>query len=1027
MNSAFEQSIRRTGLWLYQLLEEESPSVFQKEYWMGKVMDWCMRDELFKVQMFRFVDVFPCLGRPESVARHFQEYFGGPDAHIPSALQWSIRLVPPDSLAAKMAVKSLTSNLTQMAVHFIAGASPSAALPVLRRLRSEGMAFTVDLLGEAVVSEAEALEYQARYLDLLDTLNREKDSWPALQGRTGGLDWGHSPRVNVSVKATAMYSQMTPRAFDRSIAAAKERLVPIFRKAAETGALVSLDMEQYSLKNLTLALYRSIMEEPDLRDYPHTGIVIQSYLKDSERDLDAVLHWARKTRRRLTIRLVKGAYWDSEVIWAGQNNWRVPVFTNKMQTDACFERLARIILENHEWVQLACASHNIRSIAAVMETAKALRVPEDRLEYQILYGMGEPVRNALRKAGLPVRIYTPVGEMIQGMAYLVRRLLENTANESFLRKSFAEKVPREELLESPAERLRREEMHQRAASPRERDGDAAACERAVDEPPGPPHEPFRNEPLWDWSHAENRESFKDALTRMRSRFPLHAHPIIGGRRIKTARSFQSTNPNHVHEVVGEVLAAGPAEARQAVETARTAFPSWRDTSPGKRAKILFKAAAVARKMRRELAALQIFEVGKSWSEADADVCEAIDFLEYYGREMIRLGVPRPTGDAPGESSLLFYEPRGVAVVIAPWNFPLAISMGMVSAAIVAGNTVVYKPASQSPVTGSMVARIFEEAELPAGILNFLPGPGAEIGDLLVTHPDVALVAFTGSREVGLRINEMAARTAEGSCGVKNVIAEMGGKNAIIVDADADLDEAIPQILQSAFGYQGQKCSACSRLIVIEENHERLIARLKAAAESLHLGPTEDPAHFMGAVIDASARKKIMQYIETGKQEGQVLLERHFGDASGHYVPLTLFTGIRPEHRLAREEIFGPVLAVMKARDMDEAIRIANATDYALTGGLFSRSPAAIEKVSREFRVGNLYINRGCTGALVGRHPFGGFKHSGVGSKAGGPDYLLQFLVPRNVVENTLRRGFAPMESMHGRKESAGPRTSSHTG
>jgi RHH-type proline utilization regulon transcriptional repressor/proline dehydrogenase/delta 1-pyrroline-5-carboxylate dehydrogenase len=358
---------------------------------------------------------------------------------------------------------------------------------------------------------------------------------------------------------------------------------------------------------------------------------------------------------------------------------------------------------------------------------------------------------------------------------------------------------------------------------------------------------------------------------------------------------------------------------------------------------------------------------------------------------------------------LFYEPRGVAVVIAPWNFPLAISMGMVSAAVVTGNTVVYKPASQSPVTGSMVMRIFEEAGLPAGVLNFLPGPGGEIGDALVTHPEVGLIAFTGSRDVGLRINELAARTVEGSRGVKNVIAEMGGKNAIIVDADADLDEAIPQILHSAFGYQGQKCSACSRLIVLEENFDRLLARLKAAAESLRLGPTEDPSNFMGAVIDASAKEKVLRYIEIGKEEGQVLLERHFGDASGHYVPLTLFTGIRAEHRLAREEIFGPVLSIMKVRDMDEAIRVANGTPYALTGGLFSRSPANIEKVSREFRVGNLYINRGCTGAIVGRHPFGGFKFSGVGSKAGGPDYLYQFMVPRNVVENTMRRGFAPME------------------
>jgi RHH-type proline utilization regulon transcriptional repressor/proline dehydrogenase/delta 1-pyrroline-5-carboxylate dehydrogenase len=1015
MGSTLEQSVRRTGLWLYQLFEEESPSVFREEYWMGKVMDWCMRDERFKVQMFRFVDVFPSLSRPESVARHFQEYFGHSEAPIPPALQWSIRLVPPDSLAARMAAKSLAGNLTHMAAHFIAGATPTEALPTLARLRSEGMTFTVDLLGEAVISEAEALDFQNRYMDLLDVLHREQASWPALQAHPDDPDWGHSPKVNVSIKTSAMYSQMSPLAFERSIAVARERLIPIFRRAMETGAFISLDMEQYSLKNLTLALYRSLMREPEFQDYPHTGIVIQSYLKESEQDLDAILHWARKTRRRFTIRLVKGAYWDSELVWAGQNHWRIPVFTDKRKTDASFERLARIILEHHDWARLACASHNVRSIAAVMETSKMLRVPDGRVEYQVLYGMGEPVRNALRKAGLPVRIYTPVGEMIQGMAYLVRRLLENTANESFLRKSFAEKVPKEELLLNPMEEIRREEPHPTPEPPTIPETEENSCEASPGRQSDRSHAPFANEPPWDWAHAGHREAFKDALKRARSRFPIDVHPRIAGRKIKTGRSFHSTNPNLSSEVVGKVLGAGHSEAQRAVEGAREAFPSWRDTPPEDRAGILFRAAAAARGMRFDLAALQVFEVGKSWSEADADVCEAIDFLEYYGREMIRLAVHRPMGNAPGESSRLFYEPRGVAVVIAPWNFPLAISMGMASAAIVAGNTVVYKPASQSPVTGSMVARIFEEASLPPGVLNFLPGPGSELGDALVTHPDVALIAFTGSRDVGLRIIELAARSAPGSRDIKHVIAEMGGKNAIIVDADADLDEAIPHILHSAFGYQGQKCSACSRLIVLEENYPRLTARLKAAAESLHLGPAEDPAHFMGAVIDASARSKILDYIQVGKREGQLLLERPFGDGSGHEVPLAIFTEIRPEHRLAQEEIFGPVLSVMKARDMDEALRIANGTSYALTGGLFSRSPAHIEKVKKEFRVGNLYINRGCTGAVVGRHPFGGFRHSGVGSKAGGPDYLIQFMVPRNVVENTLRRGFTPMDSPGARR------------
>jgi RHH-type proline utilization regulon transcriptional repressor/proline dehydrogenase/delta 1-pyrroline-5-carboxylate dehydrogenase len=584
--------------------------------------------------------------------------------------------------------------------------------------------------------------------------------------------------------------------------------------------------------------------------------------------------------------------------------------------------------------------------------------------------------------------------MIPGMAYLVRRLLENTSNESFLRLSFVGGASKEELLRNPLELM---------------DGHPAPAEAPQSGSSQASINPFRNEPPLDWTKAENRERFSKALAKIRKDFPLKVPLYIGGRKVTTSKEIRSTNPNNPQEIAGVIAAAGKPEAERAIRAAWDAFPAWRDADPAVRAGYLFKAASIAREMRFELAALMVLEVGKNWSDADADVCEAIDFLEYYGREMIRLGQPRRMGDAPGELSVLFYEPRGVGAVIAPWNFPLAISMGMVSAAIVTGNTVVYKPSSQSALTGYMIYKIFEMSKLPPGVLNFLPGPGGEIGDMLVTHPDVAFITFTGSKEVGLRIVELARMTPEGAFGVKNVVAEMGGKNAIIIDADADLDEAVTQALESAFNYQGQKCSACSRLIVLEENYEKVIERLKAAAESILLGPVEDPQNFMGAVIDAGAAKKILDYIEVGKQEGSVLVERNPPGASGYFVPLAIFENIRIEHRLAQEEIFGPVLAVMKARNFDEALDIANSTRFALTGAVFSRSPSNIDKARRVFRVGNLYINRGSTGAIVGRHPFGGYKMSGVGSKAGGPDYLLQFMVPRNVAENTIRRGFAPME------------------
>ena len=801
MGPDLESRIHKTGMLLYDLMEVESNSVFRKEYWTGKVLEWCMHNEPFKVQMFRFVDVFPYLKNPDSVMQHIREYFSDPALNFPSALDKGIKFVSPSWMASRVIAGGIARNIRKIAAKFIIGGTPEDSLPVLEGLRARGMAFSIDLLGEAVVSEAEAEDYLQRYLNLIDSLNDAQRKWPGLGASSGDLDWGHSSKLNISLKTSAMYSQMDPCAFEYSIDRAKDRLRPILRKAVHAGAFICLDMEHYAIKNLTLALYRSLMEEPEFRGYPHTGIVLQAYLRDCEADLNRMIAWAAQQGHHFTVRLVKGAYWDQETIHARQNNWPVPVFSEKYRTDANFEHLARVILQNRRYLKLACASHNIRSIAAVAETAKELGIKEEDLEFQVLYGMGEPVRTALRKAGLHVRVYCPIGEMVQGMSYLVRRLLENTANESFLRQSFSQKLPAAQLLRNPADKV----MGKLPSSY----GTAKLGDDRNDSI-------FVNEPHFDWSREEHRTNFAEALKKVRATFPIPVSLEIGGKEIATKSFFRSVNPNNPEETVGIVSLAGTGDAESAVLEAGAAFPAWRATAPQIRAQYLFKAAEAARKMRYELAALEVFEVGKSWSEADGDVCEAIDFLEYYGQEMIRYGRPVKLSRVPGEMSELIYEPRGVCAVIAPWNFPLAISMGMCSAAIVTGNTVIYKPASQSPVTGSMLIRIFEEAGLPKGVFNYLPGPGGDVGDYLTGHPDVALIAFTGSRNVGLHIVERAYKTLPGAAVVKNVIAEMGGKNAIIVDSDADLDEAIGYILQSAFGYQGQKCSACSRLIVLEE-------------------------------------------------------------------------------------------------------------------------------------------------------------------------------------------------------------------
>ncbi|MCA1742615.1 MAG: L-glutamate gamma-semialdehyde dehydrogenase, partial [Desulfovibrionales bacterium] len=779
--------------------------------------------------------------------------------------------------------------------------------------------------------------------------------------------------------------------FAGSVAGICQKLKPVALKAKETGAHLCIDMEQYKFKDITIEVYKRLRQDPDLKDFDQLAIVLQAYLVDTDKDLEDLLGWSRKNGLPITIRLVKGAYWDYETVIAKQNGWRIPVYTIKAETDAAFERQSRKILENSDVCYYACGSHNIRSIAAVMETAIELGVPEERYEFQVLYGMAEPVRKGLLKVAKRVRLYSPYGEILPGMAYLVRRLLENTANESFLRQSFAEDLDTDLLLEDPLVTAARE----------------AESRKKTDKPSGDIPE-FVNESLADFTLETERNAFPQSIARVRKEMGGDYPLIINNKEVFTDDKLTTVNPADPDEVIGHVCQASTKEVDMAMEGARQALPMWRDLSPQDRANYLFKAADIAKKDIFNLSAWQVLEVGKQWSQAHADVGEAIDFIEYYARDMLRLGQPRRMGRAPGELNHLFYQSKGIAAVISPWNFPLAISAGMTSAAMVTGNCVLYKPAGVASAIGYGLADIYRKAGIPDGVFHFIPGRGRVIGDYIVEHPDISLIAFTGSMEVGLRIVNKASVVQEGQQQVKRVIAEMGGKNAIIIDDDADLDEAVLEVVYSAYGFQGQKCSACSRVIVLENIYDKFITRLVEAAKSLKIGPADDPTNYMGPVVDKSAQEKIKEYIELGRKEGNVLLSTDVPE-KGYYVPLTIIDGLTPENRLAQEEIFGPVLSVMKAKDFDQAIDWANSTRFALTGAVFSRSPNNLEKARKDFRVGNLYLNRGSTGALVERQPFGGFKMSGVGSKTGGPDYLIQFLDPRCVTENTMRRGFAPIE------------------
>ena len=498
-----------------------------------------------------------------------------------------------------------------------------------------------------------------------------------------------------------------------------------------------------------------------------------------------------------------------------------------------------------------------------------------------------------------------------------------------------------------------------------------------------------------------------ALAKVRKRFGRELPIYVDGKERKTGNILDSVNPSKTSEIVARQHQARVEDAEEAITAARNYFPTWRDTAPEERASVLRRAARIMRERRHELNALLVYEAAKPWREADADVCEAIDFMEYYAREVLRLSRPQQMQSYIfGEDNRFFYEPRGVAVIVAPWNFPMAILTGMTTAALGAGNCVLVKPSRQTSAIGYELYRILREAKAPGGAIHFMPGPGSKVGQYLIDHKETDLIAFTGSMEVGLNLLRSAAEVHDGQRNVKGVICEMGGKNAVIVDDDADLDEATRGVVYSAFGYAGQKCSACSRAIVLDKCYDEFVGRLVEAVRSIKVGDSENPGTYVPAIIDESARKTIREYIEIGKGEAELLLECESPEG-GTYVGPVVFGDVDPKARIAQEEIFGPVLSVIRARDFDHAIQIALDSRFGLTGGLFSRSPKNIERVRREFRVGNLYINRGCTGAVVERHPFGGSRMSGVGSKAGGPDYLIRFMEARSVSENTMRRGFAP--------------------
>ena len=961
--------------------------------WDDKLLSWTMDNPGLRVQMFRLIDCLPALRSKPEIARHLQEYLGDDSVEVPQALKSLLNFADPHSMPAGVAATTLSGAVETLARKYVAGENIKQALKSIERIRKQSMTFTMDLLGEAVVTETEAQAYLDQYINLMEQLTAASEGWSKVPQAdvAGEVDL---PRVQVSVKLTAFYSQFDPLDVEGSRQQVSDRIRTLLRRAKELGAAVHFDMEQYRYKEATLETLKLLLMEPEFRERTDLGVTLQAYLRDSYEDLQDLIAWGKERGHPITVRLVKGAYWDQETITARQNYWPTPVYNHKSSTDANFERMTELLLENHTVLYAAIGSHNVRSQAHALAIADTLNIPSRHIEFQVLYGMADTIATALVKQGHRVRVYCPYGDLIPGMAYLIRRLLENTANSSFLKQSLEDR-PAEELL----------------AVPTWGEGDKDEDEVTPAAIASPTDSVTRIDPAADTDYAviQHRQAANAALKAVQQQLGKPYWPLIDGESVQTEAKIPSVNPCNPAEEVGTIGQIDIEQADRAVEAAKVAFESWKKTPASERAAIISRAADLLESRRHELNAWMVFEGGKPLQQADAEVSEAADFCRYYAAEMERLD-QEIVYDVSGENDRYFYRPKGLVLVISPWNFPLAIPTGMTVAALVTGNCVMLKPAAVTSVIAAKLADILVEAGIPKGVFQYLPGKGSTMGNHLVKHPAVNMIVFTGSQEVGCQIYADAAILQPGQKHLKRVVAEMGGKNALIIDESADLDQAVQGVVYSAFGYSGQKCSACSRVIVLAPVYDTFVARLIEATKSLNVGDAKHPGTQVGPVIDASAQKRIREYIATGKEEATLALELPSPE-TGYFVGPVIFTDVDPQSTIAQEEIFGPVLAVIRAESFEEGLAIANNTNYALTGGLYSRTPSHIDRATEEFEVGNLYINRTITGAIVARQPFGGFKLSGVGSKAGGPDYLLQFLDPRTVSENVQRQGFAPIEGV----------------
>ena len=966
-----EQRTQQLGLELYRATRGYSPSLLERT--QDRLMIELMEHPDFRNYLLRFEDVLAALnfeGSDERIKGLLREYFDRRDAGLPLIIRLPLALAKSPLMPAPLVGWATRFATEALASRFIAPAGIDGVLATLRFLESHKRWGSFDILGELVLSDEEATHYKDQYLHLLDRLRDH----PQAGKRTPG----NVAQLQMSIKLSALVADFNPVDPSGTLSRVRKPAEEVFGLARELGIGVTVDMEQYEYRELTWELFTALVgQDSSFADWTDAGVVVQAYLTDSESHLAKVFEFASSRGTPFQVRLVKGAYWDYETIVARQMGWRVPVFQDKADTDVNFEVLTKLLLRNTNLVNIAVGSHNIRSHAYAEAARESFGLRPETVEHQVLYRTAEGVTQGMASLGWMVRDYVPVGELIPGMAYLVRRVLENTSHVGFLTQNRL-RASSDELLKAPS--LSR------------RPSDAAvAIDGSLTSSDDRPAVAFKNHPPKRLFLEEERKSFQAALDKVRGEWGVEYPLMLGGEARYTAKVLRSLSPSYPNpdDPVGLVHLAGEEEAGIAIETASRGFEKWSRVSPRERAAVAQKAARIMARERDEMAAWIVHEGAKNWHGALADVDESVDYLNYYSAQLLK-------------EERLFqesYRPRGVVAVIPPWNFPLAIPCGMTSAALIAGNAVILKSAEPTPVIAHRLVEVLHRAGVPTDALIHLPGPGRLVGAALVDSPDVDMVAFTGSKETGIRIYEQASKVKLSKGGIKRVVSEMGGKNAIVVFPDADQDEVVRGVLTSTFGHANQKCSAASRIFIHREIYERTKQRLIEGAKSLAVGTADDPATFINPVISDEAKKGILEYAEKARKEGRVLVDYTNGHYPSPYClgpliaeidPLQVFTA-----SIAREEIFGPVLTLIPFDDEVNIVALINSTNYALTAGIFSRSPKTVKRMVSAIRAGNIYVNRDITGARPGIEPFGGFQLSGTGPKAGGEDYLLAFVTRKD--------------------------------